>query len=58
MKALALVCIYAVCPSWFAQCVAGSTVGFLCFLSVTLYQVVIMGLNNLKKERMRIKSYA
>lgn len=47
---LALVCIYTVCPSCFAQCVAGSTVGFLCFLFVVLYQVVTTGWTNFKKK--------
>lgn len=47
---LALVCIYTVCPSCFAQCVAGSTVGFLCFLFVVLYQVVTTGWTDFKKK--------
>lgn len=47
------VCTYTVLLSWFAQCVAGSTVGFLCVLFVILYPVVTMGLTNLKNQKNR-----
>lgn len=46
-------CIHRVCPSCFAQCAAGSTVGFLCFLFVVLYQVLTTGLTDLKKKKNR-----